>query len=166
MKFLGKTKVFAIIFYVIAALYCLYTIFSIVSTIQYLSEVASSGMYVSITFPDMLQAFVGQVGPNLVYTLVLFFCGYAIDLISGNIVPAGKVETVSAVTASAPVVSDTNSDEDETDFNKTVDLEHSDLDKTADLNHSDLEETVADMIDSVDNNNLIEEVELKNEEDK
>ena len=62
MKFLKKTKVFAWIFYVLAILFCLYTIFSAVTTIGYLSSVMSSGMYMDVGFSDMLTAYSGRSG--------------------------------------------------------------------------------------------------------
>lgn len=169
MKFLSKTRIFSICFYVIAALFLVYTLFLVVNTIQYLAEVQQSGMYTGVTFDQVLLYFMGQVGPYLFYTLVLFFCGYAIDLISGTIVPEGqKVEhgyfdkeaKVQKVASSESEGTLTNEPADEvaTDF-AAFDEEYGngpDAEK--------IEETVAKALTNNYDTQEIDSVEQKNEE--
>ncbi len=147
MKFLGKTKVFAIIFYVLAILFCLYTIFAIVSTVGYLSSVMSSGMYVDVGFADMLSAFISSVGPTFFYTCVFFFCGYMIQLVAGDIIPEdqkfeeleNKTSTTESETASSTTLTEPNESFTIEEIDETVELEEP----------VEVEETVDDVVATI-----------------
>lgn len=163
MKLLEKSKVIAYIFYFIALLFCLYTIFSCVTTIQYLMTVVSSGMYAAVTFSDMLSAFVGQVGPYIVYTFVLFFCGYAIQLISGEVIPEGQQVESPVVKETAETVVTESTPE----ATVTVESNDENLDnEEAEIKIRKLENGLAEALDQVATNNEVEELELQNEESK
>lgn len=169
MKFLGKTKVFSIIFYVFAALFCLYTLFVFFTTMTNVNEIVSSGLY-QVGFSDILGYYVTNVGPYLVYTLLLFFCGYAIDLLGGNVVPEAKEKEVKEVEKAydKAVKEEPKEDafetyEQEPTLNQAVEPEV-DEESTEKLN--ELEEKIAEAIDDSEDTVVINDVELENEEDK
>ncbi len=173
MKFLANSKVFAYIFYVLAIIFGLYTIMAMVVAIQTITYTVTSGMYGSVPFSEMLTYFFTQAGPYLFYTCVLFFCGYAIQLIAGEVKPKEEVSkkeeptTIEPSSSYSGTLETTSTPEAETDNS----VPEADTDNVEEINFvtGDVADDVADLVEDdmieEDKPVITEEIELKDGDD-
>lgn len=77
-----------IVLYVLAIIFAIYTVYSLISTAQYIGQmVAAQYIQVGSSFGEILAYFVSNVGAYLVYAALLGSAGYGIDVLERGAAP-------------------------------------------------------------------------------
>jgi len=77
-----------IVLYILAIIFAIYTVYSLISTAQYIGQmVAAQYIQVGSSFGEILAYFVSNVGAYLVYAALLGSAGYGIDVLERGAAP-------------------------------------------------------------------------------
>ncbi len=173
-------KIFEIIFYVLAGLFLIYTLYSIYVTATYIASVTASGMYGAIPFSDILNSYVSQCAPYLFYACSFFFFGYVTHFLKRDEKVEDEVPQDITVEQSQPPVNfdfspaqdvkgeepEVQSEYEEYTIGQAEPLGIEPEEPADEKEIKEMEDTIAEELDDTQAEKEIDQVELENEEDK